>query len=87
MTDAIEPFADDASVLTNGELVIENGSDVIAVHGQIDIARDKAGLAAARSLAAAFSAIAATLEAQGDLPERVQPVVEPRGSVENPFGG
>jgi hypothetical protein len=87
VTDTMKPFADDASVLTTGDLVVENGLDVIAVHGQLDIARDKAGLAAARALAATFTAIAETLEAHRDLPERAEPAVEPRGSVRNPFGG
>lgn len=87
MTDAMKPFADDASVLTTGELVIENGVDVIAVHGQVDIARDRTGLAAARALAATFSAIAEALEAQRDLPEHAESTVEPHGSVRNPFGG
>lgn len=80
-----EPFADDASVRSLGGLSIENGTDRIAVHGSLDITRDRAGLDAARRLRETFEAIARALEGQ-DLPERVAeaPEAAPR-QVKNPF--
>lgn len=80
-----EPFADDASVRSLGGLSIENGMDRIAVHGSLDITRDRAGLDAARKLRETFEAITRALEGQ-DLPEQVAeaPEAAPR-EVKNPF--
>ncbi|SFJ77331.1 hypothetical protein [Methylobacterium brachiatum] len=83
--DAFEPFADDAAVRNIGALSFENGTDRIALHGSLDLTRDKAGLAQARLLQATLDAIVKALEA-GDLPEAVAdaPDAAPR-SVANPF--
>ncbi|MHC2104998.1 MULTISPECIES: hypothetical protein [unclassified Methylobacterium] len=82
---AFEPFADDASVRTIGALSFENGTDRIALHGALDLTRDKAGLAQARLLQATLDAIVKALEA-GDLPDVVAeaPDAAPK-SVANPF--
>lgn len=82
---AFEPFADDASVRTIGALSFENGTDRIALHGSLDLTRDKAGLAQARLLRDTLEAIVKVLEA-GDLPEAVAeaPDAAPK-SVPNPF--
>ncbi len=83
--DRFEPFADDASVRSIGSLSIENGTDQIALHGSLDIGRDKAGLAQARKLKETFEAIVRALEA-GDLPEHVAEAAdEPPRTVKNPF--
>ena len=46
----IKPFANDSDSIGIGGLTVENGTDQIAVYGNLDITRDKAGLAAARKL-------------------------------------
>ncbi|GJD75494.1 hypothetical protein [Methylobacterium goesingense] len=82
--DAFVPFADDAAVRTIGDLAIENGTDRIALHGSLDIARDKAGLDRARALAATLAAIVAALEG-APLPDAVAETVRPTETVKNPF--
>lgn len=83
--DRFEPFADGASVRTLGALSFENGIDRIALHGSLDLTRDKAGLALARRLRATLEAIVTVLEA-GDLPEALAeaPDEKPK-TVPNPF--
>lgn len=78
------PFADDAAVQTVGGLSIENGTDRIAIHGSVDLARDATGLARARALAETLAAIVAALEAEG-LPEQTADATRPPASVPNPF--
>jgi hypothetical protein len=82
---SFEPFADEASVRTIGTLSFENGTDRIALHGSLDLTRDKAGLAQARLLKQTLDAIVAALEAD-ELPEAVAEAgdVAPT-SVPNPF--
>ncbi|MCJ2044389.1 hypothetical protein MKK58_07545 [Methylobacterium sp. J-078] len=82
--DAFAPFADDAAVQTIGGLSIENGTDRIALHGSLDITRDKAGLDRARALAATLAAIVAALEGE-PLPDAVAEAVRPAETVKNPF--
>ena len=82
--DAFAPFADDAAVQTIGGLSIENGSDRIALHGSLDITRDKAGLDRARALAATLAAIVAALEGE-PFPDAVAETVRPAETVKNPF--
>ena len=83
--DRFEPFADDATVRSVGALSFENGTDRIALHGSLDLTRDKVGLAQARRLKETFEAILKVLEA-GDLPDAVAdaPDAAPE-SVRNPF--
>ena len=78
------PFADEAAVRTIGGLSLENGRDRIAVHGSLDLTRDRAGLERARALQAAVNAIVAAL-AQDDLPETVAGTPPNAETVKNPF--
>ncbi|MER2269811.1 hypothetical protein [Methylobacterium oxalidis] len=83
---AFTPFADETAVRNVGGLSIENGTARIAVHGQVEITRDRAGLAQARDLKRTVDAIVRAL-GSADLPESVgaeEP--EPTRSVRNPFG-
>ncbi|WP_457108476.1 hypothetical protein [Methylobacterium sp. P5_C11] len=82
---AFTPFADDAGVRTVGALSFENGTDRIALHGSLDLTRDRTGLEQARLLRRTLDAIVKALEAE-DLPEAVADAVDaaPR-SVKNPF--
>jgi hypothetical protein len=79
------PFADDAVVRTVGALCFENGTDRIALHGSLDLTRDKAGLEQARLLQQTLAAIVKALEG-ADLPEAVAeaPDAQPE-TVKNPF--
>lgn len=79
-----EPFADDAAVQTFGDLSIENGAMRIAIHGSLDLTRDRDGLERARTLKAVVDAIVAALEAQ-DLPEVVAEETRAPKPVKNPF--
>ncbi|MBE7202437.1 MAG: hypothetical protein INR70_32195 [Parafilimonas terrae] len=80
-----EPFADAAGVRTIGALCFENGTDRIALHGSLDLTRDRTGLAQARLLKQTLDAIVAALEA-GDLPEAVAEAGDAAPtSVPNPF--
>ena len=79
------PFADDAASLSLGGLTLENGQECVALYGQLDLTRDKAGLKLARELKAVLDAAVRHLEAAHDLPDRV-PAPEPTKTVKNPFG-
>ena len=79
------PYADDAASLSIGELTLENGRNRVALYGQLDLTRDKAGLKLARELKAVLDAVVHQLEAAHDLPEQV-PAPEPTKTVKNPFG-
>ena len=81
---AFNPFADDAASMTVGELTIENGQDHVAVYGQLDLTRDKAGLKLARELKAVLDAVVRHLDAARDLPDQVPAPEKPR-TVKNPF--
>ena len=81
---AFEPFADGAAVRTVGALAFENGPDAIALHGSLDITRDKTGLALARALKATVDAVVAALEAV-DLPADVAESTTTPTVVKNPF--
>ncbi len=84
-SDAFAPFADAAGVRTIGALSFENGTDRIALHGSLDLTRDRTGLAQARLLRETLDAIVKALEAD-DLPETVAEAPEAvPTSVPNPF--
>ncbi len=79
-----KPFADDASVRNLGDFSIENGTARIALHGSLDITRDREGLRRARDLKATLEAIVAALERE-DLPDAVAEEPEAATPVKNPF--
>lgn len=81
----LQPFADDSASVGCGGLTIENGRDRIAVYGNLDVTRDRAGLALVKELRSILDAMAQVLEGQGDLPDAVAPPAKP-GAVKNPFG-
>jgi hypothetical protein len=81
------PFANSTSSACIDELTLENGTDRIAVYGQISITRDRKGLAAARALKEHVDAIVTALEGEaGKLPNQLpaQPAA-PTEKVDNPF--
>ncbi len=80
-----KPFSDDSHIIGADGLAIENGMDAVSIHGSIEIRKDKAGLAHAQKLAAAFSAIAETLE-KIELPDQAESDQAEEGTVvKNPF--
>ncbi len=85
MSSTLKPFADDAASLGIGGLTVENGADSIAIYGQTDLTRDRAGLERARALSRLLNDIVKALESDKSLPERIAPPDEP-DEVENPFG-
>lgn len=76
------PFSDDATVLSVGNLSLENRADRITIHGDVDLTRDQQGLALALQLKACIDQICSTMQAS-PLPE-AQAVV-PTTAVSNPF--
>ena len=78
-----KPFANESDALTIGDLAIENRVDRISLSGDVELTKDKAGLALARQLQTVIDAIVKALQADAALPDAVQ-VVKPR-SVKNPF--
>ncbi|MHC2001405.1 hypothetical protein ACYQR9_13265 [Methylobacterium sp. CM6241] len=82
--DAFTPFADDATVETIGGLSVENGTLAIALHGSLDLSRDKVGLERARRLRTIAEEIVAVLET-ADLPDEVTRTASNTRKVENPF--
>ncbi|WP_227657459.1 hypothetical protein [Candidatus Magnetaquicoccus inordinatus] len=80
----ISPFANDTQSMTIGGLTIENHEDRVVVYGDIDLTRDKAGLAQARRLKELVDGVVRYLEKATDLPDSVQlsPVID---EVDNPF--
>ena len=78
------PFAEDASAQTFAGFSIENGTQRIALHGSLDLTRDRAGLERARTLKSLFEAVVATLETE-DLPDSIPDEPETAEPVRNPF--
>ena len=78
-----KPYANESDVLTIGSLGIENRVDRVMLHGDMELTRDKAGLALAKQLQAVINAIVKALEADKVLPDAVE-ILKPR-SVKNPF--
>lgn len=82
MATLFKPFADEAAVVTVGDLTMENRMDRVTVHGAVDITRDKAGLRLALELKTRLDQVVLALQAER-LPERVS--TEPPGEAPNPF--
>ena len=82
--ESFEPYANESDVLTLGQLAIENRVDRVTLHGDVELTKDKKGLALAQQLKAVLDATVKALEADKALPEAVQ-VEKPR-TVKNPFG-
>lgn len=78
------PFANEADSMQIGELTMENGTDRIALYGNLDLTRDKDGLKNARLLKGILDQIVKTLESDKNLPDKVAPPKKPE-QVKNPF--
>lgn len=82
-----KPFADDSAVLGIEGISLENGRESIAIHGSVDVRRDKAGLATAKHLRDALAAVVDALEAAGDLPDEAPAPRRSTKTFDQPFGG
>ena len=82
--DDFKPYANEADVLTVGNLTVENRIDRVTLQGDVELTKDRRGLALAKQLQAVLDATVKALEADEALPEAAK-VVKSR-SVKNPFG-
>ena len=88
MTQIFRPFVDDAGVVTIGGLTVENGTRAVAMHGTLDLGRDRRSLARARALKAILDAVVAHLEAASEtaaLPEAAAETAAATTPKANPF--
>ncbi len=79
---AFSPYANEADVVHVGHLTIENRLDRVSLHGDVDLTRDKQGLAQAKALLALLTSVVDRLEAE-PLPDVLPPPAV--GTVPNPF--
>jgi len=81
-------FANDNEVLNiqGDALTVSNGTTRITLNGTLELTRDQRGLQAALALRQALDHVVATLQAQPDLPARIddEPDAKP-GVIDNPF--
>ena len=78
-----KPYANESDVIRIGGLEIENRIDRLTLTGDVVLTRDQAGLALARELQVLLDQIVSALEADKQLPEKVQ--LKPAREVKNPF--
>lgn len=81
------PFGRDGDAVSIGEFLIENANGVVTGSGDLEIRRDKPGLAKAQALAAAANAMVEALKAVPDLPEDAEDVEAPPRFATNPLTG
>jgi hypothetical protein len=80
----LTPFADDAASVTIDQLTLENGTDRLALYGNLDITRDKIGLQHALALKAIVDQAVEVLNTDQALPDR-QPPADKTKTLRNPF--
>ncbi|NCI77937.1 hypothetical protein [Acinetobacter kanungonis] len=78
-----KPFENETESHAIHDLTLENQLDRINIYGNLQIAKDQAGLAAAKVLQAYLNAIVIHLEAETDLPQQLNDAATQE--VENPF--
>ena len=81
----IKPFADDQGSSSIGGLTVENGTAAVVISGNVEIARDKAGLERARALMALAEGLVSELEQATDLPDKTAPAQDQAAEIDNPF--
>lgn len=78
----LKPFGNESDCLQIGGITIENRVDRVSIFGNIDITRDKEGLAVARELKTILDLTLTELES-AELPDKVS--LKPVKTVKNPF--
>ena len=82
MGDSLRPFQNESEVLQIGKLTIENRTDRIAIYGNLEVTRDKAGQAFVNALKAVIDATVEALKGE-DLPEHI--TLKTPSATKNPF--
>ena len=80
----IHPYENEAESISFGTLTIENRNDRVTIYGNLDLTRDKAGLANALQLKEIMDLIVHVLEETSDLPDKIA-VPKPTKAIKNPF--
>ncbi len=75
-------FSNESQVIQIDSLQIENRFDRVTLSGDLDLTKDKVGLAKACELKALIDSVVQTLQ-HLELPDQVQ--IDPVGRVNNPF--
>jgi hypothetical protein len=65
------------------DLTLENDLDCVNLYGNLQLTKDQAGLAAAKALQALLNDVVNALEAEVNLPEKIQRAEA--DEIENPF--
>lgn len=65
------------------DLTLENDLDCVNLYGNLQLTKDQVGLAAAKALQALLNDVVKTLEAEVNLPEKIQRAEA--DEIENPF--
>ena len=76
-------FQDGTETTAIYDLTLENDLDQVSIYGNLQIHKDQQGLAAAKKLQALLNDIVTHLEAEADLPEKLE--YPDADEVENPF--
>lgn len=79
----IHPYQNESEAASIGGLTIENRTTHISLYGDLQLTRDKAGLAEARKLRDLLNDIVHALESDASLPEKI--VSAKTVTVKNPF--
>ena len=80
---AFKAFGNESQSLTIARMTIENRLDRVSIFGDLDITKDKAGLALALIVKTVIDSAVAELQAQKDLPDKLPaPTLT---IVDNPF--
>ena len=82
----MKPYANESEVLQIEGLTIENRTDRISIHGEIDFTRDKNGLEKIREFKTIIDATLKILEGdahKGNLQDEI--AITPTVTVDNPF--
>ena len=79
----ISPYQNDAQSVGIGDLTIENRVDSVEMFGSLSLTKDKAGLKLAREFKAIVDATVAALEAEKNLPDKIETIAPKK--KKNPF--
>jgi hypothetical protein len=80
----LHPYQNETEAISFGTLTIENRVDRVTIYGNLDVTRDKAGLANVRQLREIMDLIVRALEETTDLPDKIGSS-KPTRTIKNPF--
>ncbi len=80
----LHPFQNEAESISFDGLTIENRVDRVTLYGNLDVTRDRAGLANARQLREIIDLVVHALEEDAGLPDKIAPPKATK-TVKNPF--